>query len=47
MRALRVSIKKRANNSLMLTRLAGENLVVLGQPSSHTVKEPSPSRRAA
>jgi len=26
------------NNSLMLTRLAGENAVVLGQPSPHTME---------
>jgi hypothetical protein len=35
------------NDLLKLTRLAGENAVVLGQPSSHTMKAQSPSRRAA
>jgi len=31
----------------MLTRLAGENAVTLGQPSSHTMKGQSMGRRAA
>jgi len=31
-----------ANNSLMLTRLAGENAMVAGQRSSHTMKGTKP-----
>jgi len=35
------------NNSLMLTRLAGEEAVALGLPTSHRMKASCPSRRAA
>jgi hypothetical protein len=35
------------NNSLMLTRLAGESAMMLGQHSAHTMKGKGLSRRAA